>query len=39
MQKVLKLSFISKLVNQLNKKLLDKLYIMLAPEELQGNLA
>ena len=35
--KGVKIEFISKLVNQLNKKLLDKLYIMLAPEELQGK--
>ena len=35
--KGVKIEFISKLVNQLNKKLLDKLYIILAPEELQGK--
>ena len=35
--KGVKIEFISKLINQLNKKLLDKLYIMLAPEELQGK--
>ncbi|AXX89116.1 cyclic nucleotide-binding protein [Arcobacter suis] len=35
--KGVKIEFISKLINQLNKKLLDKLYIMLAPEELIGK--
>jgi CBS domain-containing protein len=35
--KGVKIEFISKLINQLNKKLLDKLYIILAPEELQGK--
>ena len=32
--KGVKIEFISKLINQLNKKLLDKLYIILAPTEL-----
>uniref|UniRef100_UPI004047F471 putative nucleotidyltransferase substrate binding domain-containing protein n=1 Tax=Aliarcobacter sp. TaxID=2321116 RepID=UPI004047F471 len=32
--KGVKIEFISKLINQLNKKLLDKLYKLLAPEEL-----
>ena len=35
--KGVKIEFISKLINQLNKKLLDKLFIMLAPEELIGK--
>ena len=35
--KGVKIEFISKLINQLNKKLLDKLYVMLAPEELLGK--
>ena len=32
-----KIEFISKLINQLNKKLLDKLYKILAPKELIGK--
>jgi CBS domain-containing protein len=35
--KGVKIEFISKLVNQLNKKLLDKLYKLLAPEELYAK--
>ena len=35
--KGVKIEFISKLINQLNKKLLDKLYKLLAPEELIGK--
>ena len=35
--KGVKIEFISKLINQLNKKLLDKLYKILAPEELYNN--
>ena len=35
--KGVKIEFISKLINQLNKKLLDKLYVVLAPEELLGK--
>ena len=35
--KGVKIEFISKLINQLNKKLLDKLYKLLAPEELFEN--
>ncbi|MCT7516769.1 putative nucleotidyltransferase substrate binding domain-containing protein [Aliarcobacter cryaerophilus] len=35
--KGVKIEFISKLINQLNKKLLDKLYKILAPKELIGK--
>ncbi|WP_206193185.1 putative nucleotidyltransferase substrate binding domain-containing protein [Aliarcobacter skirrowii] len=35
--KGVKIEFISKLINQLNKKLLDKLYKLLAPKELIGK--
>ncbi len=35
--KGVKIEFISKLINQLNKKLLDKLYKILAPEELYSK--
>ena len=35
--KGVKIEFISRLINQLNKKLLDKLYKMLAPQELYGK--
>ncbi|OCL82966.1 putative nucleotidyltransferase substrate binding domain protein [Arcobacter porcinus] len=35
--KGVKIEFISKLINQLNKKLLDKLYKLLAPKELLGK--
>lgn len=35
--KGVKIDFISKLINQLNKKLLDKLYKILAPKELVGK--
>ncbi len=35
--KGVKIEFISKLINQLNKKLLDKLYKLLAPSELIGK--
>ncbi len=35
--KGVKIEFISKLINQLNKKLLDKLYKLLAPKELLEN--
>ena len=35
--KGVKIEFISKLINQLNKKLLDKLYKILAPKELVGK--
>jgi CBS domain-containing protein len=35
--KGVKIEFISKLINQLNKKLLDKLYKFLAPEELLNH--
>lgn len=35
--KGVKIEFIAKLINQLNKKLLDKLYVMLAPQELLGK--
>ena len=35
--KGVKIEFISRLVNQLNKKLLDKLYKLLAPEELYSK--
>lgn len=35
--KGVKIEFISRLVNQLNKKLLDKLYLLLAPPELIGK--
>ena len=35
--KGVKIEFISKLINQLNKKLLDKLYKLLAPEELLNH--
>mgnify|MGYP000138531144 CR=1 FL=1 len=35
--KGVKIEFISKLINQLNKKLLDKLYKLLAPKELLDN--
>lgn len=35
--KGVKIEFISKLINQLNKKLLDKLYKLLAPKELNGK--
>lgn len=35
--KGVKIEFISKLINQLNKKLLDKLYTLLAPKELIGK--
>jgi CBS domain-containing protein len=35
--KGVKIEFISKLINQLNKKLLDKLYKLLAPQELLEN--
>lgn len=36
-EKGVKVEFISKLINQLNKKLLDKLYKLLAPKELLGK--
>ncbi|RBQ32346.1 cyclic nucleotide-binding protein [Arcobacter sp. FW59] len=35
--KGVRIDFISKLINQLNKKLLDKLYKLLAPKELLGK--
>lgn len=35
--KGVKIEFISKLINQLNRKLLNKLYIILAPQELQDK--
>ena len=37
--KGVKVAFISKLINQLNRKIMDKLFNMIAPEELKGKAA
>ncbi|XPV54895.1 MAG: DUF294 nucleotidyltransferase-like domain-containing protein [Halarcobacter ebronensis] len=37
--KGVKIAFITKLVNQLNKKLIDKIFELLAPKELLGKSA